>query len=185
MMMQTGMMMPGYAGRPHAGAPPAMPGMGMGFAPGQAPPPPQKLAPQDWFNGQQKVSQFDSKMRRIVYGQTPEPLTWAEQKQLALLTGGTLMMTGDAQGFIAEKGAIQQGNCGFFAVADESGKNFVIGGDAAPQGTGQSLIATTGYPTDWVRGDAWDFICFAVGPKANGWQAVMGMIPQAKKMVED
>ena len=92
--------MPGYAGRPYAGAQQAMPGMGMGFQPGMRPPAPAKLAPQDWFNGPVKVSQFDDKMRRIVYGQVPEPLTFDEQKQLALLTGGSLMLCNEAQQFI-------------------------------------------------------------------------------------
>ena len=45
-------------------------------------------------------------------------------------------------------------------------------------------MATTGYPGDWQRGDAWDFIAIAVGPKVNNWQSLLGMIPQAKELVE-
>lgn len=94
------------------------------------------------------------------------------------------MRTAEAVSFVEAKGDLHGSNASYIAVSDPDGKNWVAGSGCAPQGAAASLLATTGYPTDWQRGDANDFVCFVVGPKVSNWQDVLNLIPRAKEQAD-
>lgn len=121
----------------------------------------------------------------VVFGRTGYVLTWAEQNELAKLTGGTLMNNKMAQHLIQEHGILDDELFWFATHRIPDGhpekRDWVNTNDDPDWGFATSYISRKDYPTHWEAGDGQTYICFIVGNKVNCWQDVMDKIGDAIK----